>query len=99
MSRSIEVEIRTTLIVTLICLTLAAWSLTYYEVRNMGLLMQARVPMALGMEGWVDLTSFVVFTGMWFIMMVAMMLPSTYPVLLLHRTSCRRQPHLQAAPP
>src|SRR5215467_6236239 len=52
----------------------------------MGLMMQNGVPMSLGMEGWASLASFVMFTGMWLVMMVAMMLPSSYPTLLLHRT-------------
>jgi predicted metal-binding membrane protein len=52
----------------------------------MGLMMQIGVPMSLGMEGSANLASFVAFTGMWLVMMVAMMLPSTYPMLLLHRT-------------
>jgi predicted metal-binding membrane protein len=42
--------------------------------------------MSLGMEGWAAVSSFLIFTGMWLVMMVAMMLPSTYPILLLHRT-------------
>ena len=67
-------------------ITLVAWWITYSETRNMGLLMRLGVPMSLGMEGWADLTSFTVFTGMWAVMMIAMMLPSSYPTLLLHRT-------------
>jgi predicted metal-binding membrane protein len=43
----------------------------------MGLMMQAGVPMSLGMEGSAGVASFVVFTGMWLVMMVAMMLPSS----------------------
>jgi predicted metal-binding membrane protein len=73
-------------------LSAAAWLVTYYQFRNMGLLMQVGVPMSLGMEGRANLTSFVLFTGIWLIMMVAMMLPSTYPVLLLHRTISRKRP-------
>ncbi len=50
--------------------------------------------MSLGMEGFASLASFIAFTGMWLVMMVAMMLPSTYPTLLLHRTVYRkRNPH------
>ena len=48
--------------------------------------MRLGVPMSIGMEGWADLTSFAVFTAMWAVMMIAMMLPSSYPTLLLHRT-------------
>jgi predicted metal-binding membrane protein len=73
-------------------LSAAAWLVTYYQVHNMGLLMQVGVPMSLGMEGGASLASFVLFTGMWLIMMVAMMLPSTYPVLMLHRTISRKRP-------
>ena len=40
-------------------------------------MMQAGVPMSLGMEGSAGVASFVVFTGMWLVMMVAMMLPSS----------------------
>ena len=47
--------------------------------------------MGLGMEGWVGLGSFFAFTTMWLIMMVAMMLPSSYPTLLLHRTVYRKR--------
>src|SRR3989449_11723731 len=57
----------------------------------MGLLMQTGVPMSLGMEGSAGAASFVVFTTMWLVMMVAMMLPSSYPTLLLHRTVYRKR--------
>src|SRR5215475_1927486 len=57
----------------------------------MGLLMQIGVPMSLGMEGWACLGSFFAFTTMWLVMMVAMMLPSSYPTLLLHRTVYRKR--------
>src|SRR5438105_4701662 len=57
----------------------------------MGLMMQIGVPMSLGMEGAAGIASFVVFTGMWLVMMVAMMLPSSYPTLLLHRTVYRKR--------
>lgn len=72
-------------------LTVAAWLLTYSTYQQMGLLMQIGVPMSLGMEGWAGIGSFLAFTGMWLIMMVAMMLPSTYPTLLLHRTVYRKR--------
>jgi predicted metal-binding membrane protein len=82
------------LIIVVILLTTAAWLLTYSTSQNMGALMQMGVPMSLGMEGWAGITSFLVFTGMWLVMMVAMMLPSSYPTLLLHRTVyCRRNPN------
>ena len=77
---------RTTLFIVVILLTVAAWLLTYSSAQNMGHLMQIGVPMSLGMEGSASLASFIAFTGMWVVMMVAMMLPSTYPTLLLHRT-------------
>ena len=77
---------RTTLFIVVIILTAAAWLLTYSSSQNMGLMMQMGVPMSLGMEGWAGVTSFAVFMGMWLVMMVAMMLPSSYPTLLLHRT-------------
>jgi predicted metal-binding membrane protein len=48
--------------------------------------MKLGVPMSIGMEGSVSLASFIAFTAMWLVMMVAMMLPSSYPTLLLHRT-------------
>src|SRR5207237_9174002 len=57
----------------------------------MGLLMQVGVPMSLGMEGWAGLASFIAFTAMWMVMMIAMMLPSSYPTLLLHRTLYRKR--------
>jgi predicted metal-binding membrane protein len=78
--------VRTTLFISVIILTLAAWLLTYSGGENMGRLMQIGVPMSLGMEGTASVASFIVFTGMWVVMMIAMMLPSTYPTLLLHRT-------------
>jgi len=89
MAASIDRQIRVSLLSTIAVLTSAAWYLTYFQVRNMGLLMRLGVPMSLSMAGLADLTSFVVFTGMWLIMMVAMMLPSTYPTLLLYRTISR----------
>jgi predicted metal-binding membrane protein len=83
--------VRTTLFVVVIVLTAAAWLLTWSTTHNMGLMMQMGVPMSLGMEGWASVASFFTFTGMWLIMMVAMMLPSTYPTLLLHRTVYRKR--------
>lgn len=82
---------RTTLLLVVILLTAAAWLLTYSNYQNMGLMMQIGVPMSLGMEGSASLASFVAFTGMWLVMMLAMMLPSTYPTLLLHRTVYRKR--------
>jgi predicted metal-binding membrane protein len=96
MSESISGPVRTAIRVVIVAVTLAAWWITYSETRNMGLLMRLGVPMALGMEGWAGLTSFIAFTGMWTVMMIAMMLPSSYPTLLLHRTVyLKRQPDLR----
>jgi predicted metal-binding membrane protein len=78
--------VRTTLFIVVILLTAAAWLLTYSISQNMGPMMQIGVPMSLGMGGSASVASFVIFTGMWVVMMVAMMLPSSYPTLLLHRT-------------
>ena len=78
--------IRTTLFLVVMILTVASWVLTYSNARNMGVMMQIGVPMSLGMEGRAGILSLIVFIGMWLIMMVAMMLPSSYPTLLLHRT-------------
>lgn len=78
--------VRGTIRAVVVVITIAAWWITYSETRNMGILMRAGVPMALGMEGWADFTSFLAFTGMWAVMMIAMMLPSSYPTLLLHRS-------------
>jgi predicted metal-binding membrane protein len=91
MSNTIGSQIRITLILVVAGLTLTAWLLTYYQYRQMGLLMQAGVPMSLEMPGVATLISFGLFTGMWLVMMVAMMLPATYPMLLLHRTVCRKR--------
>ena len=77
---------RTALFIVVIILTAVAWLLTYSSSHNMGLMMQIGVPMSLGMEGSASIASFTAFTGMWLVMMVAMMLPSSYPTLLLHRT-------------
>ena len=74
-----------TILRIVVVITLVAWWITYSETRQMGLLMKLGVPMSLGMEGWADPLSFAVFTAMWAVMMVAMMLPSSYPTLLLHR--------------
>src|SRR6266850_7288720 len=82
---------RSTLFIIVIILTAAAWLLTYSNSQNMGFLMQVGVPMSLGMEGSASLASFGAFTGMWLVMMVAMMLPSSYPTLLLHRTIYRKR--------
>jgi predicted metal-binding membrane protein len=89
-----EARVRRIMLAVVAVLAAAAWALTWYQVRNMGLLMRLSVPMSLGMEGAAGLISFTVFMGMWLIMMVAMMLPSTYPTLLLHRTVYgKRYPH------
>src|SRR5215831_3671232 len=81
---------RAALFIVVILLTAAAWLLTY-SGSHMGFMMQIGVPMSLGMEGSASVASFVAFTGMWLVMMVAMMLPSTYPTLLLHRTVYRKR--------
>jgi predicted metal-binding membrane protein len=86
MSEPIAGSVRKAIRIVVVALTLAAWWITYSETQNMGLLMRLGVPMALGMEGWANLNSLVSFTGMWTVMMIAMMLPSSYPTLLLHRT-------------
>jgi predicted metal-binding membrane protein len=96
-SRPIEKQIRSALIAVVVALTISAWALTYYQTRNMGMLMQFGVPMSLGMEGHADLVSLAVFTGMWCVMMVAMMLPSTYPTLLFYRTISRSRCRKPAA--
>jgi predicted metal-binding membrane protein len=82
---------RTTLLIVVVLLTAAAWLLTYSGSTNMGPMMQLGVPMSLGMEGFVSFASFVVFTVMWLVMMVAMMLPSSYPTLLFHRSVYRKR--------
>jgi predicted metal-binding membrane protein len=82
---------RVTLLLVVIILSAAAWGLTYSTEHNMGLMMQVGVPMSLGMEGWATAASFFIFTGTWLVMMIAMMLPSTYPTLLLHRTVYRKR--------
>src|SRR5438876_574078 len=81
----------TTFLIVIGILTSAAWLLTFSTSQNMGLLMQIGVPMSLGMEGWAGTLSFLAFTSMWLVMMVAMMLPSTTPTLLLHRTVYRKR--------
>jgi predicted metal-binding membrane protein len=53
--------------------------------------MSRGVPMSLGMEGWADPVSFAIFTLMWAVMMIAMMLPSSYPTLLMHRSVYRQR--------
>jgi predicted metal-binding membrane protein len=83
--------IQTTLLTAVVMLSGAAWLLTYSELQRMGTLMSIGVPMSIGMEGWAGLASFVVFSGMWLVMMIAMMLPSSYPTLLLHRTIYRKR--------
>lgn len=81
-----QLRIRTTLGVVVVVITIACWWITYSETQEMGLLMRLGVPMSLGMEGWADSASFLAYTAMWAVMMVAMMLPSSYPTLLLHRS-------------
>jgi len=86
MTEAVDARIRTTLRIVVVLITLIAWWTTWSQTRYMGLLMSLGVPMSLGMEGWANPTSFAVFTAMWAVMMIAMMLPSTYPTLLLHRS-------------
>jgi predicted metal-binding membrane protein len=81
-----QLKIRTTLRVVAALITLIAWWITLSQTGQMGLLMRLGVPMSLSMEGRANASSFVLFTAMWSVMMVAMMLPSSYPTLLLHRT-------------
>jgi len=83
--------VQTAFLLVIALLTAAAWLLTFSSSHQMGLLMQMGVPMSLGMEGWAGAASFIAFISMWVVMMVAMMLPSTTPVLLLHRTVYRKR--------
>jgi predicted metal-binding membrane protein len=83
--------VQAALLFVIVLLTAAAWLLTYSSSHKMGLLMQMGVPMSLGMEGFASILSFLAFTIMWLVMMVAMMLPSSYPTLLLHRTVYRKR--------
>ena len=83
------------LLIVVAILTVAAWLLTYSTYQQMGLLMQIGVPMSLEMAGSAGIVSFTAFVGMWLVMMVAMMLPSSYPTLRLHRTVyCKRNPNV-----
>ena len=91
MAAAVDKQIQTTLRIAVILITVVAWWTTYSQTRYMGLLMSVGVPMSLGMEGWATPTSFVLFTFMWAVMMIAMMLPSSYPTLLLHRTVYRQR--------
>src|SRR5262245_54588055 len=86
MTLAVDKQIRTALQTAVALITVVAWWTTYSQTRYMGLLMSVGVPMSLGMEGWATPISFVLFTFMWAVMMIAMMLPSSYPTLLLHRT-------------
>jgi len=90
-AKHLDDPVRVTLMIAVAILTAAAWLLTYVQTQNMGLLMRIGVPMSLGMVGRASAASFVAFTGMWAVMMVAMMLPSSYPTLLLHRTIYRKR--------
>src|SRR5262249_25564592 len=85
------VNVKAAFLIVIGILTSAAWLLTFSTSQNMGLLMQMGVPMSLGMEGWAGAASFLAFTSMWLVMMIAMMLPSTTPTLLLHRTVYRKR--------
>jgi predicted metal-binding membrane protein len=86
---STESSIRSALLIVVVVLSVCAWAITYYQAANMGILMQVGVPTSLGMEGHADSRSLETFFAMWLVMVVAMMLPSTYPVLLLYRTVSR----------
>jgi len=88
---SAESSIRSSLLLVVVILSVCAWTITYYQCTNMGILMQLGVPMSLGMEGHANSRSLETFVGMWLVMMMAMMLPSTYPTLLLYRTVSRNR--------
>jgi predicted metal-binding membrane protein len=87
----VDKRIRTTLRIIVVFVTLVAWWTTYSQTRSMGLLMSLGVPLSLGMEGWAIPTSLALFTAMWAVMMIAMMLPSSYPTLLLYRSVSRER--------
>jgi predicted metal-binding membrane protein len=82
-------SVRSAILLVVVLLSLSAWTITYYQSANMGVLMQLGVPMSLAMEGRADPRSLAAFAGIWLAMMVAMMLPSTYPILLLYQTVAR----------
>jgi predicted metal-binding membrane protein len=91
MASSPDRTIRTGLLTAIVLLTGATWLLTSYQVRDMGPLMRIGVPMSLTMPGSLSIASFTTFTAMWLIMMIAMMLPSTYPTLLLVEAISRKR--------
>ncbi len=82
---------QTVFIIVIGWLTAAEWLRTFSSWNKSGLLSQMGVPRSLGMEGWAGAASFLVFISMWLVMMIAMMLPSTTPTLLLHRTVYRKR--------
>jgi len=81
MSNTIGSQIRITFILVVAALTLTAWLLTYYQSRQMGLLMQAGVPMSLGMQGMPTRQVVASIAGGVFITLGAIVV--VWPVLLL----------------
>src|SRR5207253_595841 len=69
-------------------LAAAAWWATVGNARDMGAMVQGVAGVGIAMP--FDMTA-LVFMGMWTTMMVAMMFPTTAPIVLLHRMVVRRR--------
>ncbi|TME45397.1 MAG: DUF2182 domain-containing protein [Chloroflexi bacterium] len=77
-----------TMLALLLSLAAAAWWSTVGNARDMGAMVQGVAGVGIAMP--FDMTA-LVFMGMWTTMMVAMMFPTTAPIVLLHRMVVRRR--------
>jgi predicted metal-binding membrane protein len=70
----------------LVALAAAGWAYVAYQAASMGSMGSAMDGMALGTTGGAAL-----FLSSWVMMMVAMMVPATLPLILLYRTIARER--------
>jgi predicted metal-binding membrane protein len=75
----------------------AGWVVTIWLTTGNTLLMDANVPMGLGMAGQPVLTGAAIFLGMWLLMMAAMMFPSVWPAALRY-VNAHREAHVRPSP-
>jgi predicted metal-binding membrane protein len=80
------------LVAGLVALFAASAAVTIWQAGASDALMDVGVPMGLGTSGRLGLTSAAAFLGIWLAMMVAMMLPSVWPAVVLYASAGRSKP-------
>jgi predicted metal-binding membrane protein len=98
----ISAQLRRSTIGAILALAALAWALSLYQVRHTESLISLGLPMGLG-SGMAMVETplplqLTLFLAVWFVMIVAMMFPSIWPMVLFHRAVSRNLPTPEGAP-